>query len=103
MSTSNGPRETPMDDRRQTQRPQATHDTAARTECYARIRDFTRSRLLNYYRQYPERIADARGKDNQDLVLSNLRGILDILDEYAIFERGTLTYADETSSQRRGD
>lgn len=74
-----------MEERRAVTRP--PHDGSARTDCYERIRNVFKDRLTRYYREHPERIADRRGTENQEMVLSILRETFATLDHYIIFKK----------------
>ncbi len=55
-----------------------------RLECYGRIRDAMKSRIVEYYRLKPERMGDKRSQDAIKESMDGLDLIFNILDEYDI-------------------
>lgn len=76
-----------MPERRMTPRP--PHDTDTRTRAYGEIRDIAKDRVMAYYHRHPEHISDPRGQEGQEVMLSILRGIFQVLDNYKIIKRGS--------------
>ncbi len=55
-----------------------------RLECYEKIRNAVKQRMLSYYRQRPERLGDARSQMAIKESMDGLELIFNILDEYDI-------------------